>query len=192
MALTDAFYNAVRSGNVRRVRIMMRDSLLVDTTFAEYEAMEKVVASMKNLYDEHDGKKFIEDRNLWNDDYMNKVMVKVISNFSHERIEHLKEVVRYLRPVTRNVPTGIEQVNNHNYKSYKRTSYKEEKRRCQEQGDYSGSKYYTGVTAGAALGAVVTIALGASKVVILGGVIVGAVAGGVVSTLITKENKNNE
>lgn len=103
MALTNAFYEAVKSGNVRRVRIMMQDSLLVDPTFTEFNAMEKAAASMAGLYDEHDGKEFVEDRTLWNDDYMDKVMVKVLSNFSHERIEHLKEVVRYLRPVTKTV-----------------------------------------------------------------------------------------
>lgn len=77
MALTNAFYEAVKSGNVRRVRIMMQDSLLVDPTFTEFNAMEKAAASMAGLYDEHDGKEFVEDRTLWNDDYMDKVMVKV-------------------------------------------------------------------------------------------------------------------
>lgn len=95
MALTDAFYQAVQSGNVRRVRIMMTDSLLVDPAFAEFNAMEKAASSMVGLYDEHDGKEFVEDHNIWNDDYMDKVMTKVLFNFSHERIEHLKEVVRY-------------------------------------------------------------------------------------------------
>ena len=75
MALTNAFYEAVQSGNVRRVRIMMQDSLLIDPTFAEFNAMEKAASSMKGLYDKHDGKEFIEDRTLWNDEYMDKVMV---------------------------------------------------------------------------------------------------------------------
>ena len=51
MALTNAFYEAVQSGNVRRVRIMMQDSLLVDPTFSEFNAMEKVAAAMTGLYD---------------------------------------------------------------------------------------------------------------------------------------------
>ena len=101
--LTNAFYEAVRSGDVLRVRIMMHDSLLVDPTFAEFNSMEKAASSMTGLYDEHDGKEFVEDRNLWNDDYMNKVMVKVLYNFSHERIDHLKEVVRYLHPPSNNM-----------------------------------------------------------------------------------------
>lgn len=58
MALTNAFYEAVQSGNVRRVRIMMQDSLLIDPTFAEFNAMEKAASSMKGLYDKHDGKEF--------------------------------------------------------------------------------------------------------------------------------------
>lgn len=77
---------------------MMKDSLLVDPTFELFHMMEKATASMVGLYDEHDGEELIEDRNQWDVDYMNRVMVDVIFNFSHERLEHLKEVVRYLRP----------------------------------------------------------------------------------------------
>jgi len=35
MALTNSFYEAVKAGNVRRLRIMMEDSLLVDPSFQE-------------------------------------------------------------------------------------------------------------------------------------------------------------
>ena len=103
MALTNAFYEAIKAGNVHRVRIMMKNSLLVDPTFEEFHAMEKAATSMTGLYDVHDKKEFVSDRSSWNDEYMNMVMVKVISNFSRERIDHLKEVVRYLRPVTKTV-----------------------------------------------------------------------------------------
>ena len=140
MALTNAFYEAVQSGNVRRVRIMMQDSLLVDPTFSEFNAMEKVAAAMTGLYDKHDGKEFIEDQTLWSDEYMDSVMVKVLSNFSHERINHLKEVVRYLRPVTKTAPLKQEQTSCRTVSTRQHNSYKEEKRRCQEQGDYQGAK----------------------------------------------------
>ena len=58
MALTRAFYEAVETGNVRRVRIMMKDSLLVDPSFKEFMEMEKVAISMQGLYDSHDGRSF--------------------------------------------------------------------------------------------------------------------------------------
>lgn len=99
MPLTNAFHEAVASGNVRRVRIMMKDSLLVDLAFHEFDEMVKATESMPNLYDTHDNRVFETNESAWNDDYMNKLMVQIVGNFSKERIEHLKAVVRKLRPV---------------------------------------------------------------------------------------------
>lgn len=189
MALTNAFYEAVQSGNVRRVRIMMQDSLLVDPTFTEFNAMEKAASSMVGLYDEHDGKDLIEDRNMWNDDYMDKVMVKVLSNFSHERVDHLKEVVRYLRPVAKTVAPKKEQTSNQTCTTTKKGSYEEEKRRCQERGDYLGAKIGAGAVVGAAVGGVIASVAGASVAGVIGGVVAGAVVGGVTTTLIVNEDK---
>lgn len=189
MALTNAFHEAVQSGNVRRVRIMMKNSLLVDPTFEEFHSMEKASASMTELYDEHDGKDLIEDRNMWNDDYMDKVMVKVLSNFSHERVDHLKEVVRYLRPVAKTVAPKKEQTSNQTCTTTKKGSYEEEKRRCQERGDYLGAKIGAGAVVGAAVGGVIASVAGASVAGVIGGVVAGAVVGGVTTTLIVNEGK---
>ena len=189
MALTNAFYEAVQAGNVRRIRIMMKDSLLVDPTFAEFNAMEKAASSMAGLYDEHDGKELIEDRSLWNDDYMDKVMVKVLSNFSHERIDHLKEVVRYLRPVAKTVAPQREQTSHQTYSTTRKGSYEEEKRRCQERGDYLGAKIGAGAVVGATVGGVIASVAGAPVAGVIGGVVAGAVVGGVTTTLIVNGGK---
>ena len=58
MALTNAFKEAVNSGNIRRIRIMMKNSLLVDPTFREFKEMENAAASVQGLYDIHDERKF--------------------------------------------------------------------------------------------------------------------------------------
>ena len=193
MALTNAFYEAVESGNVLRVRIMMKDSLLVDPTFAEFNAMERASASMTGLYDEYDGKELIEDRNQWNDEYMNKVMVKVLSNFSHERIDHLKEVVRYLRPVTKAVIPRKEQTSYHNYSSARSNSYEEEKRRCQESGDYLGAKIGAGAIVGATIGGAIASVAGAPVTGIISGIAAGAAVGGIATALIVNGGqKGNE
>lgn len=189
MALSNAFYEAVKSGNIRRVRIMMQDSLLVDPTLTEFDAMEKAATSMVGLYDEHDGKELVEDRTLWNDDYMDKVMVKALSNFSHERIDHLKEVVRYLRPVTKTVAPKKEQTSSHNYSSTRQDSYEEEKRRCQECGDYLGAKIGAGAVVGAAVGGVIASVAGAPIAGVIGGIVAGAVVGGVTTTLVVNGGK---
>lgn len=178
MALTNAFYEAVKSGNVRRVRIMMKDSLLWDTTFAEFDAMEEAASSMSGLYDAHDGKELLANRNLWSDDYMNKLMVEILSNFSHERMAHLKEVVRYLRPVAPITSPKREYAGHEKTGVMRKGSYEEEKRRCQEQGDYLGAKIGVVAVAGAAIGSVIMAATGASVGGVVLGASVGAIAGG--------------
>lgn len=185
MALTNAFYENVEAGNVRRVRIMMKDSLLVDPTFEEFDAMEEAAASMPGLYDEHDGQKFVEDRTQWNDEYMHKVMAKVVPNFSHERLAHLKEVVRRLRPVDRLAsPKSGGSGKQNTRSSIPRSSYQEEKRRDQEKGDYLGRgwKIAGGALAGAvAEGAAIAVGgiVGGAVASTVDGLLVGAAVGGI-------------
>jgi hypothetical protein len=62
----------------------------------------RLAKDVKGLYQEHkDGGHFDPldlDVSKWDDDYMNGLMVDVVDNFSHERLNHLKKVVRKLRP----------------------------------------------------------------------------------------------
>lgn len=104
MTIADALKDDIEKGNITGLRIMMKDSLLIDRTFNEFNEMERLTRDVPGLYDEHDGEKFITNKTQWNDDYMNTLMVDVLYNFSHERVEHLKEVVRYLRPVKNAAP----------------------------------------------------------------------------------------
>ena len=182
MALTKAFYEAVNSGNVRRVRIMMKDSFLVDPSFTEFKEMEKVAASMQGLYDSHDGRCFEENDDNWDDNYMDKQMVKLINNFSHERISHVKDVVRNLRPVAR---TTQKSSSTRTSSSINRTymSYEEKKRQDQLDGRYLTTKVATGAVAGAVVGGIVA---STASVTVVGGALVGAAVGGVVVAVVAK------
>lgn len=185
MALTNAFHEAVKSGNITRLRIMMSDSLLVDPTFREFEGMERASQSVEGLYDPHDGREFKTIKNEWDEDYLNKLMVKVVGNFSHERIEHLKDVVRYLRPI-KEVKQKSETTNKKQTRpssNNKTLSYQEQKRKDQEDGRYLGAQMATGAVVGAAVGGVVAYTAG---VTVVGGVAAGAVIGGVVVTVAQK------
>lgn len=100
MALTQAFYKDINTNNVLGIHIMMVDSLLVDLSFKEFEEMKKVAErniNIEDLYDKHDGN-INNDKKMWNEDYLCKVQVQILDNFSRERLKHLKEVVRYLYP----------------------------------------------------------------------------------------------
>lgn len=116
--------------------------------------MESEAKSIPGLYEPHDGRAFKLDKEEWTDDYLNELRVQVISNFSHERLQHLQDVIRHLRPVpepARQLSSGSEPRRN--------VTYAEQKRRDQENGSYIGPKVATGAVIGAAAGvAIVAVA----------------------------------
>lgn len=173
MALTKAFFDAVNNRNVRRIRIMMEDSLLVDTSFKEFEEMETIVEKIPGLYDAHDGREFINDKSEWDDDYMNKQMVQLVTNFSHERINHLKDVICVLRSETR-IASAADNNTIETFRSKDHHSYEEQKRIDQQNGTYKGA-VMGGVVVGAVVGGVIATIEG---VTVVGGAVVGAVIGG--------------
>lgn len=194
MALTNAFNEAVNSNNVRRVRIMMKDSLLVDPKFNLFKEMDSVASKMQGLYQEHDGRAFNLDKSTWNKDYMNKLMVQVVSNFSHERVNHLKDVVRYLNPICKNNEEVIRSrdINNHRTKSNtssrniqnKILTYEEQKAIDKKKGTYRGTKIAAGALVGALVGGT---AASLASLTIVGGAVTGAVVGGTVVAIVTSK-----
>ena len=100
--ITPVFTKAVEKNDVKSIHIMMKDSLLVDPSFEQFDEMARLAKDVKGLYQEHkEGGHFDPldlDPSKWDDNYMNSLMVDVVDNFSHERLNHLKKVVRKLRP----------------------------------------------------------------------------------------------
>lgn len=192
MAITNAFREAVASKNIRRLRIMMKDSLLVDPSFHEFKEMERLSASVDGLYDKHDGKSFVLDDTLWDDNYMDKLMVQVVGNFSHERIRHLMDVVNKLRPV-KNIQT---KKSSSRYNESK-LSYEEIKKQDQASGRYIGSEPIIGAGIGAGVGLVgggfVAATVGGSVACGLAiGAVAGAAIGGVIGAAIEGGGNKNE
>ena len=97
MAITNEFMEAVQSGKMMRVRIMLKDSLLVDPTAAQFDEMERYAnEKLGNIYMDHDGEVLNFDVSFWNEDYLNQQMVAVVNCFSKERIDLLKGMVHFL------------------------------------------------------------------------------------------------
>lgn len=97
MAITKEFVEAVENGKLLRVRIMLKDILLVDPTATKFEEMECFANSkIRNLYDEHDDEILKYDVTAWEEDYLNEQMVNVVNNFSKKRVKLLKEMVRHI------------------------------------------------------------------------------------------------
>ena len=99
----NAFKKAVEENNIRGMRIMLKNSLLVDHTFTEADGMLNYAKDVSELFDDQNDKHMdiLNDSSKCDDNYMNGVMVDIIHNFTHERWEHLKKVVRKLHPANK-------------------------------------------------------------------------------------------
>jgi len=97
MAISPEFMDAVNNNNGLLTRIMLKDSMVVDPTLEQYnERIKYASAHMSDLFDLHDGEKLNYDVSAWTKNYMNQELVALIDNFSRERLDLLKKMVRYI------------------------------------------------------------------------------------------------
>lgn len=97
MAIMNEFKEAAENGKKTRVRIMLKDIMLVDPTMTLFDEMlDFAISRISDLFDEHDGEELKYDCSDWNESYLNNQMVVVVSNFSKERVELLRNMVRYI------------------------------------------------------------------------------------------------
>ena len=99
MPVTSEFKKAIQEKNVNRVRIMMKNSLVRDPSFEEFDEMSREAEKglgASILYDKHDGEIFSTDKSDWNKTYMNNLLVDLMSNFSRERLDYLKSVCGFI------------------------------------------------------------------------------------------------
>lgn len=194
MGLTTEFHQAVASGDVLSIRVMMKDSLLVDPSFRQFNEMEKEARSIQDLYQDHDGQDF-QDKCTWNDDYMNKLMVQVMNNFSKQRVNHLKKVVECLRTVHQDsnpnhTPNENIDRNEQSSPEKKRESdYQKQKLQDQKDGKYLRSKLPIGAVAGGVCGGVTASLVGVS---VVGGVVSGVIIGTAGTVVICKINEKRD
>lgn len=182
MAVTNEFREAVAAQNIRRVRIMMKDGLLIDPTGGSFEEMAEAAEGLAGLYDEHDGRELVEDESAWDEDYMDRLMVQAVGNFSHERLDHLKKVLRRLRPGSeRPVEQPIEQPIDRQIERPRERPRREDGHRPSGQRDrihrgHNESDDWHRPAAGAAVGAVAGALIGGFAAVVVGAAIGAAAA----------------
>lgn len=199
MAVTKFFTEAVASGDVIGVRIMMKDSLLVDLTFRDFNEMLRLAGNMPGLYDKHDDRAFVLDKNIWDDAYMNQLMTQVVGNFSHDRLEHLKQVVRYLRPVPESAQsaqhTQPARQKAENHKAGHTDSRTSEKDRCAPKYENERGRKIVKIVGGTIAGAVVLVVsaavVGAASEAVAVCAAAGAAAGATVGGTIAARHERS-
>lgn len=92
--ISKKFMEIIKSGDITRAKILLKDSLLLDPTFDDFDEMlSKAKLYLPNLIQEHDGKIFEEDANKWDIRLMNLELMKLLENFSNERIIFVKKLI---------------------------------------------------------------------------------------------------
>lgn len=165
MAVSEEFKNAVDQGKMTRVRIMLKDSMLVDPNLKLFEErLDYAQKSMSDLFDEHDGEVLIDDPSKWTEDYMNQQMAAVVFNFSRERVDLLKKIV----PKVYNKTTAKEEINEEKQRNFKKEKV------SVKQTSNSNHQLAVGLAVGGGVVAIAGICL--SKIII-------TAAGGVVAAV---------
>lgn len=94
MEINLEFKKAVKNCDIDLIRIMLKDSIIMDPTFVMYKNLVKYVEQNGlNLFEEYDGAGFA-DKCYWNKDYLNQQMAQLICNFSKERVKHIKDICK--------------------------------------------------------------------------------------------------
>ena len=92
--VSQEFKASVADKNLLRTRIMLKDSFVVDPTLAQFDEMLSYASGhLPDLFTQFDGEYLENDISKWNRDVMNEELVRLVTNFSEIRINHLKKVV---------------------------------------------------------------------------------------------------
>ena len=93
MVITKDFEEAVYAGKKLKIRIMLKDSLLVDRSFEQFNQMVHYAEDRGiDLWDV-DYDSFPMDKSDWSTEKLNEELVELVSSFSRSRVTMLLEKV---------------------------------------------------------------------------------------------------
>jgi hypothetical protein len=174
--IDDMLNKAIAEKDLRQIRQILSVFITGDQSFSKAALEDKIGYCVRmgfsesELFEEFDGVPFNENSDEWDEAYFTKQRVKFDSNFSRERLEHLKRVGKklFLEPAKEE----------RRYSSTKPPQYSS---RTSHSGGSSHNAALGGVIvaggAGAVIGGFVAAASGAA---VLAGVLIGGIAGAAV------------
>lgn len=93
MAISSEYAQAVRNNNKLRVRIMLKDSLLIDKSFRLFEEMQEyALAQGVNPWADVDIP-LEKPEKPWTEDTMNYELTALVNDFTKEHVNYIKEII---------------------------------------------------------------------------------------------------
>lgn len=93
MSVSTEFKNIVENDSIIAVRSYLTNYLIGEDDFQLFDDALAYAAGKVDVWQEHDGQVFSSDKAAWTTDYLSELLVAVVSNFSRQRIDHIKAVV---------------------------------------------------------------------------------------------------
>lgn len=101
--ITYEFSEAVKSKNILMIRIMLKDSLLIDKSFSMFEEMRKYAESNGvNFWMEEIGELEMAEK-PWTIDLMNYELVALINDFTKRHLRYVIAIIEYIYGSNRTV-----------------------------------------------------------------------------------------
>jgi len=198
MSIPDKLKEHVKNQDINSIRIMLKNIIIADPTFGEFNELNSYVKENHiDIYEKYDGKVFEEDITKWNKDYLNTECIRLVANFSEERVKHIRKVCKVV------YKERIELINKERNDSEKKTATDKgnnfaKKDTKEEKINFVYTKPYASTTKGkstiAAVGSSAIVATGIiieKTAIIVGGAAI-AIGGLVLITILEKNNKNKK
>ena len=107
MSLTLDYKSAVSSKNLLLVRIMLKDSLLVDKYFIQFTEMIKYAEEMgMDIWTSETGKLEKKPIEEWSIELMNLELTKLVNDFTKERVDYCKKIIKKVYGITSYLGSG--------------------------------------------------------------------------------------
>ena len=95
MAVTKEFLQAVNDRNILRMRLIMKNCLLIDTSFKSFLEMEEVAkAHGINVWQNTSEFELIKREEPWSLDDMNYELTAIVNDFTKEHMNYLMDIIR--------------------------------------------------------------------------------------------------
>ncbi|PTL28742.1 hypothetical protein C7122_02265 [Lachnospiraceae bacterium oral taxon 096] len=93
MAISREFQNAVKEKNILRIRIMLKDSLLIDRSFSMFKKLLEHTEEqgVKVLMDARDSLERVDGP--WTVEVMNSELTSLVGDFTEEHIQYVKDII---------------------------------------------------------------------------------------------------
>lgn len=93
MAISSEFAHAVRENNLLRVRIMLKDSLLLDKTFRLFDEMQAYAATQEVSPWADADIPLEKAEKPWSEDTMNYELTALVNDFTKEHVNYVKAII---------------------------------------------------------------------------------------------------